>query len=435
MNRQALALSPILLFLALFLGTGFYFQSQGVDFGFYQLPAPVAILPAIVLAVFLSKESLSNTIEQFVRGAGHNDIVTMCLIYLMAGAFSAVASATGGVDAVVALGVNSLPSALLLPGLFVLCAFIATSMGTSMGTLAAMAPIGLGLAQAGDIPLPLVAGVLLSGAMFGDNLSIISDTTIAATRTQGAEMKDKFMANIRLALPAAIITLLIFTFAFDGVADTAQDNVQEASSVFLALPYLAILVLAILGMNVFLVLSLGIVLSIVFGVVFADYQIGAVGKDIYSGFTNMQEIFLLSMLIGGLSELMKAQGGLQYLIKVIVAACNRFSFDHNRTYSLAISGLSVLTNLCVANNTVSIIISGPAAKELAQKAHLSPKKSASLLDIFSCVTQGLLPYGAQTLLLAGAFEISPLAIFPFVLYCMVLGIFSFGSIIFDKSGN
>lgn len=433
MNRQALALSPIFLFLAIFLGSGFYLQSQGVEFAFYQLPAPVAILPAIVLAVLLSKVSLNKTIEQFVGGVGQPDIITMCLIYLMAGAFSAVASATGGVEAVVSLGIDWIPPSLLLPGLFVLSAFIATAMGTSMGTLAAMAPIGLGLAQAGDIPLPLIAGVLLSGAMFGDNLSIISDTTIAATRTQGAAMKDKFVANIKMAAPAAIIALLVFSFGFDvNVSDAQLDNTQAGSS-WLALPYIAILILAVSGVNVFVVLSVGIVLSVLFGATVSDYEIGGLGADLYKGFGNMQEIFLLSLLIGGLSELMRQQGGLDFLVRAIMKVCNGIAKGKQRTYSLAIACLSALTNLCVANNTVAIILSGQAAKKLAQEANIKPKKSASLLDIFSCVVQGLLPYGAQALLLSGALSISPTAIAPYVVYCWVLAVFAVGFVLFSPN--
>ena len=433
MSRQALALSPIFLFLIIFLGSGFYLQSQGVAFAFYQLPAPVAILPAIVLAVLLSKVSLNKTIEQFVNGVGQPDIITMCLIYLLAGAFSAVASATGGVEAVVALGLDWIPASLLLPGLFILAAFIATAMGTSMGTLAAMAPIGLGLAQASDIPLPLIAGVLLSGAMFGDNLSIISDTTIAATRTQGAAMKDKFVANIKIAAPAAVVALLVFSLGFDVSVDSANLAAKAPASSLLALPYIAILVLAVSGVNVFVVLTVGIVLSVLFGSFVGAYEISAIGADVYKGFGNMQEIFLLSLLIGGLSELMRQQGGLAFLVDAITKACNRLSNSKTRTYSLAIASLSALTNVCVANNTVAIILSGQAAKALAQEADISPKQSASLLDIFSCVVQGLLPYGAQALLLSGALSISPTAIAPYVVYCWVLALFAIGFVVFNRA--
>src|SRR5690554_1731250 len=209
---KARALLPLVLFLTLFLGVGIYFHITGVSMAFYQLPSPVAILPAIILAVLLSREALEQRIQTFVEGVGESNIITMCMIYLLAGAFSTVAAATGGVDAMVALGLHVIPASFLLPGLFLIAGVISTAMGTSMGTLAALAPVALGLSQAADIPPALMAGVLVSGAMFGDNLSFISDTTIAATRTQGCSMRDKFRTNLRIAVPAATLTVLALCF-------------------------------------------------------------------------------------------------------------------------------------------------------------------------------------------------------------------------------
>ncbi|WP_088330130.1 Na+/H+ antiporter NhaC family protein [Lacimicrobium sp. SS2-24] len=418
LSRGKYALLPLLIFLALFLGAGFYYQSQDVDYAFYQLPAPVAVLPAILLAVWLSRESLNQTIEGFVRGVGHPNIITMCLIYLMAGAFSSVASITGGVDATVALGLSVIPAQLLLPGLFILGAFVSTAMGTSMGTLAAMAPIGLGMADATGIEPALMAGVLMSGAIFGDNLSIISDTTIAATRTQGCQMREKFVENLRLALPAAIITLVITGF-FTPIIQTLPLTEGNA---WLALPYLLILGLAVAGLNVFAVLTTGIIVSAGMGMWQADYDISGLGQDIYSGFGQMQEIFILSLLIGGLSELMRLQGGLEYLVSRITTLARKLSPDDTASHSFAIALLSSLTNLCVANNTVSIIVSGEAARQLAEHGNIPPQRSASLLDIFSCIVQGLIPYGAQALLLGASFGISPVALIPYVFYCYVLAL-------------
>ncbi len=291
------ALLPLFLFLALFIGAGVYFQSQGVDFAFYQLPSPIAILPAIVLAILLSKQKLNQTMNTFMAGIGHNNIIAMCLIYLLAGAFAAVASATGGVDATVALGLKLIPANLLLPGFFIIAAFIATAMGTSMGTIAAVAPIALGVADQAGIELPLMAGSVMSGALFGDNLSIISDTTIAATRTQGCEMRDKFRENLIFAIPAAIVTLLLFGFLSSGQAELPPQEVDFVK----VLPYLSILVLAVAGLNVFVVLAIGILLAGITGFVTQDYSLLTFGKDIYKGFGNMQEIFILSMLVGGLA--------------------------------------------------------------------------------------------------------------------------------------
>ncbi|PSV46905.1 Na+/H+ antiporter NhaC family protein [Photobacterium indicum] len=421
---SALALLPLGVFLSLFIGVGTYLTMQGVDFAFYQLPAPVAALPAIVIALLLSKEKLNKAIEQFLRGVGHSDIIAMCMIYLLAGAFAAVAKATGGVDATVNLGLSMIPASMILPGIFVISAFIATAMGTSMGTIAAVAPVALGLAQAAGMDVALTAGVVLSGAMFGDNLSIISDTTIASTRSQGCQMKDKFRENIRIALPAAIVAILVFAFSSTVTEVPAASDIEWLK----VLPYITILVLAVSGLNVFVVLGIGILLAGGIGLVSVDdYSLSTYAKDIYAGFGNMQEIFLLSMLIGGISELMRQQGGLAYLTQMISRIIRVFSKDHSQGQNLrasefGIAGLVGLTNVCTANNTVAIIVSGGVARELAEENGVTPRRSASLLDIFSCVVQGVLPYGAQALLLGSVFGLSPLEVVSHSYYCFFLAI-------------
>ncbi|EAS42584.1 Na+/H+ antiporter NhaC family protein [Photobacterium profundum] len=421
---SALALLPLGVFLTLFIGVGTYLTMQGVDFAFYQLPAPVAALPAIVIALLLSKEKLNKAIEQFLRGVGHSDIIAMCMIYLLAGAFAAVAKATGGVDATVNLGLSMIPASMILPGIFVISAFIATAMGTSMGTIAAVAPVALGLAQAAGMDVALTAGVVLSGAMFGDNLSIISDTTIASTRSQGCQMKDKFRENIRIALPAAIVAILVFAFSSTVTEVPAASDIEWLK----VLPYITILVLAVSGLNVFVVLGIGILLAGGIGLVSVDdYSLSTYAKDIYAGFGNMQEIFLLSMLIGGISELMRQQGGLAYLTQMISRIIRVFSKDHSQGQNLrasefGIAGLVGLTNVCTANNTVAIIVSGGVARELAEENGVTPRRSASLLDIFSCVVQGVLPYGAQALLLGSVFGLSPLEVVSHSYYCFFLAI-------------
>ncbi len=423
-GASALALLPLIVFLLLFIGAGVYYSLQGVDYAFYQLPAPIAVLPAIVLAILLSKEKVNGAIAQFLDGVGHRDIIAMCMIYLLAGAFASVAKATGGVDATVNLGLAMLPASLILPGLFIISAFIATAMGTSMGTIAAVAPVALGIAQATSIDTALMAGVVMSGAMFGDNLSIISDTTIAATRSQGCQMRDKFRENVKIALPAAIGALLIFVFN----NEVTQSPVAGGIEWLKVLPYITILVLAVAGLNVFVVLMLGIVLAGGIGLVAEpEYQMAGLVKDIYAGFGNMQEIFLLSMMIGGLAELMRRQGGLNWLTNLISAAINRFSNSHTdeqngRAAELGIAGLVSAANACVANNTVAIIVSGSVARELAERNHVSGRRSASLLDIFSCVVQGILPYGAQALLLGSSFGLSPLQVVSHSYYCFLLAV-------------
>lgn len=425
---SAKALLPLALFLVLFLGTGLYFQNEGVEYAFYQLPSPVAILPAIVLGILLSKQAFEDRINTFVAGVGDNNIITMCVIYLLAGAFSTVAEATGGVDAMVALGLSIIPAAFLLPGLFIIAGVISTAMGTSMGTLAALAPVVLGIGEATDISLPLLAGVLVSGAMFGDNLSIISDTTIAATRTQGCTMRDKFRANLKIAIPAAIVTILwLVTY------DTSEAPLKiPDANLWLSLPYFAIIVLAVMGLNVFAVLGLGIVLAAAFGMFTVDYQWVAFSQDIYKGFESMQEIFLLSLLIGGLSALIRQQGGLAFLAQFVEAAANKVSKHKQRASAIGIAGLTALTNLCVANNTVSILLAGEVSKRLAKIGNLAPRQSASLLDIFACVVQGALPYGAQALLMGASFKISPLSVSIHTGYCFILATVAIAIIIWRR---
>jgi Na+/H+ antiporter NhaC len=426
------ALLPLFLFLGLFIGAGLYFQSQGVDYAFYQLPSVIAILPAIVLAILLSKQQINNAIETFIEGIGHSNIIAMCLIYLLAGAFAAVAKATGGVDATVALGLSFIPSNLLLPGFFVIAAFIATSMGTSMGTIAAVAPVALGVADQAHIDYAIMAGAVMSGALFGDNLSIISDTTIAATRTQGCEMKDKFRENLVFAIPASILTLIAFSFVGQGQADIVAQDIE----ILKVLPYLTILVLAVVGLNVFVVLSLGIVLAGVTGVLSSSYTFIQFGNDIYTGFTNMQEIFILSMLVGGLAALMQQQGGLTFVSKQIERLIKRFSKANgeasSRAAELGMAAIVAATNTCVANNTVSIVVTGDIAKELAEKHGVSPKRAASILDIFACIIQGLIPHGAQALLIASVFTISPLVAVSNAWYCMILAVMAVIIVIFRK---
>ncbi|GMQ46616.1 Na+/H+ antiporter NhaC family protein [Vibrio sp. 10N] len=434
-QASGVALLPLALFLALFIGVGSYLSWQGVEFAFYQLPAPIAALPAVVLAVLLSKEKLNRAIEQFLRGVGHQDIVAMCMIYLLAGAFAAVAKASGGVDATVNLGLSAIPTSMILPGIFLISAFIATAMGTSMGTIAAVAPVALGIAQSAGMSIPLTAGVVLSGAMFGDNLSIISDTTIAATRSQGCHMRDKFKENVKIAIPAALVAMLIF--AFNSSATTLPET--DAIEWLKVMPYLAILVLAVSGLNVFVVLTVGILLAGGVSLLSVDdYSLTTLGQDIYTGFGNMQEIFLLSMLIGGLSELMRQQGGLAFLTKLVSRAIRTFGSTHDKTSSrraseFGIAGLVSMVNLCTANNTVAIIVSGSVAKELADEYQVAPKRSASLLDIYSCVIQGLLPYGAQVLLLGSVFNLSPLDIIANSYYCFALALAAVVAIFLKRS--
>lgn len=430
-KNSPLALLPLGLFLALFIGSGLYYQAAEVEFAFYQISAPVAILPAIVLALMLQKGRLNERIETFISGVGDNTIITMVLIYLLAGAFASVAKAVGGVDATVNFGLSIIPPSMVLPGLFVITAFVATSMGTSMGTIAAIAPIAVGVAEATDLSLLLTIGTVIGGAMFGDNLSIISDTTIAATRTQVCEMRDKFRLNFKIALPAALLTLVWLFIQ----GSSAQVEAPGDYDLVRVLPYLAVLVLALSGLNVMLVLFVGILLAGGVGFFMQDaYTVAQWSKDIYAGYTGMQEILILSLLIGGLGALMKSQGGLVWLSGVI-DKLSRQSDDpkkHRRSGEFGISSAVALTNVCTANNTVAILISGSLAKDIAQRYDVDPRRSASLMDIFSCVVQGMLPYGAQVLLAGSIAGLSPLVIVGNIHYCWALAAVAVLSIIIGK---
>ncbi|QIL89481.1 Na+/H+ antiporter NhaC family protein [Microbulbifer sp. SH-1] len=419
-SPSALALLPLTLFLALFVGAGLWYQWHDVDMAFYKVSATVAILPAIALAVLLARGPLNRAIETFVRGAADNTIVTMVLIYLFAGAFASVAKSIGGVDATVNFGLSVIPPALVLPGLFLITAFIATAMGTSMGTIAAIGPIAVGLADATDLSILLTIGTVVGGAMFGDNLSIISDTTIAATRTQGVTMRDKFRMNLLIALPAALITLAWLWFS----GTTAQMPSPGSYDFARIAPYIVVLVLAVSGVNVLLVLFLGILLA--GGIGFAlepDYTVAQLSQDIYAGYTGMQEILILSLMIGGLGAMMQAGGGIAWLEQMIDRLSRLASRGQpgRKTGELGISAAVAATNVCTANNTVAILLTGQLAKDMAARYGVDPRRSASLLDIYSCTVQGMLPYGAQILLASSLAKISPISLAGSILYCWLLG--------------
>jgi Na+/H+ antiporter NhaC len=412
-----MSLLPFIVFLGLFLGSGIYLTLQGVDFAFYQLPASVAIIPAILLSIIIGKDSINGQVEQFIRGAGHPNIITMCIIYLLAGAFGVIAESTGSVDASVQLGLSLFPDYLLLPGLFLVAAFISTAMGTSMGTIAAIAPIALGFVESANIDANIIAGCLISGAIFGDNLSIISDTTIASTRSQGAKMKDKFKVNFKFAIPAALICLVIFASQDISIDSVAANN----SNILGLLPYLIILLLALLGINVFVVLIVGIISAALFGLLMQDYQLSMWVSDINKGFSKVQDIFILAMLIGGLSELIKRQGGLDTLTHGVKQLAGKlFPNNDKRAAGFGIASLAFTSNFFTANNTVSIIITGDTAKNLATDGDIKAAQSASLLDIYACINQGLIPYGAQALLLGASLNISPVEVVYSAYYPMIL---------------
>lgn len=419
-SPKASALLPLIVFLILFIGTGVYLTFQDVSMAFYQLSATVAIIPAIVIAICQFKGKLNQAIALFLQGVGESNIITMSFIYIMAGAFATVAKSIGGVDATVNFGLSLIPVDFIIPGFFIIAAFIATAMGTSMGTIAAIAPIGLGICAQTEISTPLMLGVIVGGAMFGDNLSMISDTTIAATRTQDCEMKDKFIFNSKIALPTAILTILILYFS-----TTSPSSVEIHDYEFIkVLPYLTILVMAVCGVNVFIVLLTGIIFSGSIGIYsLADYNFLTFSQNIYDGFASMNEIMILSMMLGGLSELIKRNGGIAFVLHAIDKFAKQNRDKHSqKAGEWSIAALVSFADICLANNTVAIILTGGLAKEIKDKSNIDSRRSASILDMASCVFQGLVPYAAQLLLAGSLSKISPIEIAMHNWYCVLLGL-------------
>lgn len=417
------ALLPLLLFLGLFLITGLILLNRGVENPFYQFPMPIAVSIGVVFAFILFEGSIEEKMNTFLTGMGEKNILTMCTIYLLAGAFSSVSQAMGGVDSVVNLGMSLVPIQYLAIGLFLITAFISISTGTSMGTLAAVVPIAIGLADKTGMNIAFVMAIVIGGAMFGDNLSIISDTTIAATATQNIEMKDKFRTNIYIAVPAAVVTIILLFF-FSG-NPTVIEGATYNYSFLKVIPYLFVLIFAVGGMNVFAVLTSGIFLSGAIGFFSGDLTLLAITKEAYAGFTSMQNVFLVSLITGGLAYMILKEGGIQYLVNTIEKRVKG-----RKSGEVGISALVALTDAAIANNTVSIIINGPIAKRISNRFKIDPRRIASLLDIFACVMQGALPYGAQILMVMGLTKgaVGPLDIIPLLWYQMLLALFGILSI-------
>lgn len=411
------SLLPLLLFLAIFV----IFGIQSCEGGQLNLSPTVAILPAILLAFSWEPKAFSKNLDVFMAGVGHNNILLMCFVFLLSGAFSEVMASIGGIKATVNFALHYIPPHLILPGIFVVSSFISLAMGTSMGTIASVTPIAVGVCQTAGVDLTVGIGAVLSGAMFGDNLSIISDTTIAAVQTQGCEMKDKFRMNFFIALPAMIGAVAVL-WAYPQT--NTLDNVLDFEFVKV-LPYLLVLFLSLLGMHVYLILILGIIFGGLIGLVGADYTTIQYTKAIYKGFTTMEEILILSMFIGGLSELIKHQGGISYLIEKILSLSHKFNYDgkpNKKVGELSIAVMSSIADICTANNTVSILMAGEASRDIAKRYGIPATRSASLLDIFSCVFQGILPYSAQVLLAASISNLNPIDLIGKVHYCYFLGL-------------
>jgi len=424
LNSQFVAVFPLLIFVFVFLGFGIYYDD------FYALPSPVAALIGITAAFVLLKGKINQKVDTFLKGCGDGKILTMCIIYLLAGAFATVTAATGSVDSIVNLGLTYISPAYFPVGVFVMASFLSFASGTSVGSIVTLGPIVIALAEKSDSPLGLIGACLLSGAMFGDNLSLISDTTIAATQSLGCQMKDKFRFNSKIAIPAAFTAIILLTAVGLNQESTsaAADSVKDFNLI-LILPYILVIVLSLIGLNVFVVLFAGLAFAGILGFGYGSFDFIGFAKKTYEGFTSMTEIFFLSLLTGGLAALVEKAGGISFLIKNISKIIHS-----KKTALLGIGGLVTVANLCVANNTISIIISGKVAKEINDKYGLKPQQSASVLDIFSCYVQGLIPYGAQILILISlsSFKMDYVELVQYSFYLHILLLFTLISILFGK---
>ena len=420
-KKGLLALSPLILLIALIaLFTGYSAEESHKD---TSLSLTVAFMISSIYAVAISGGMpIRKRIDTYSRGAGANNLMLMLWIYVLAGAFAASAKAMGAVDATVNLALSLLPASMILPGLFLAACFISLSIGTSVGTIVALVPIAAGLAHSVDANLALTVAIIVGGAYFGDNLSFISDTTVVATQTQGCQMSDKFRVNALIVIPAAIIILIIYGILGAGTkVPTHIDAVQYMK----VLPYIVVLVTAIAGMNVIAVLTLGSILCGIIGIIDGGYDIFGWFSAMGNGVIGMGELIIIAMMAGGMLEIIRENGGIDFIISKITAHVNS-----KRGAELSIAALVSMVNICTANNTVAILTVGNISKKIGDKFGVDNRKAASILDTFSCTIQGLIPYGVQMLLAAGLSGLSPLDIIPYLYYPMAIGLAALFAILF-----
>ena len=412
---KASALLPIGVFLVIFLGAGIVFND------FYAMPAIVAFLIALFVA-FLQNRGVGfqDKMRLIAQGVGEENIITMSLIFLCAGGFSGAVTAAGGVDSTVNLGLSLIPAHFVVAGLFVIGCFISVSMGTS--TIAALAPIAAGISEKTGFSMAVCTAAVVCGAMFGDNLSMISDTTIAAVKTQGCEMKDKFKANFLIVLPAAVATVIFFWLVTGDMSFQLKDIGDY--NLLLVVPYLVVLVGALIGINVFVVLIGGIVISLIVGVGTGNILLSEMFTVVGDGVTSMYDITVISIIVACIVSLVRANGGIHYILDLI-----RSRIRGKRGAQAGIALLAFFVDLCTANNTVAIVMSGPIAKEISEEYGVDPKRSASLLDMFTSVGQGLIPYGAQLLSAATLTGLTPFDMLPYLVYPMLMAVCGIGAII------
>lgn len=411
------ALSPLFIFLGVYLITSLIVND------FYKVPITVAFVISSVVAILMTRrEKLSDRIARFSGGASDKNIMLMIWIFILAGAFAQSAKAMGAIDATVNLALHILPDNLLLAGIFIAACFISLAVGTSVGTIVALTPVAVGIAEKTGVELPFMVAIVVGGAFFGDNLSFISDTTIAATKTQGCRMKDKFKVNSMIVVPAAVLVLLFYII--EGVQVQAPAQIARIEWVKV-IPYIVVLGTALAGINVMLVLLLGIGITGLIGLCTSGFDLFGYFGAMGTGITGMGELIVITLLAGGMLEMIRHNGGIAYIIERLTR-----HVSSKRFAELSIAGLVCLANLCTANNTIAIITTGPIARNIAERFHIDRRKSASILDTFSCFIQGIIPYGAQMLIAAELANLSPLAIIRYLYYPVLIGIFGLLAIAF-----
>ena len=417
MKKGLLALSPLAVFILLYLVTSIIARD------FYKVPITVAFMAASAYAVVMSGGvPLRQRIDIYSRGAATGQMMLMFWIFILAGAFAQSAKVMGAIDATVNLALTLLPGNMLLAGLFLAACFISISVGTSVGTIVALTPIAAGVAQQTGASIPLMTAVIVGGSFFGDNLSFISDTTIVATSTQGCKLSDKFRVNSFIVFPAALIILVVYIIMGSEIA--SPQHVAEVAYLKV-IPYLTVLIVAIAGMNVMAVLALGIILTGVIGISDGSFDIYGWMQAMGEGITGMGELIIITMMAGGLLEIIRHNGGIDFIIERLTSHVNS-----KRGAELAVAGLVSLVDLCTANNTVAIITVGGIAKQIADRFGVDSRKCASILDTFSCAVQGLIPYGAQILMAAGLAALNPISLMPYLYYPLAIGLMALMAILF-----
>ena len=413
-----LALTPLFFFIVIYLGVSI------ISGDFYKVPIAVAFLFTAIVSICVSKGTLKHRIKVFSRGGGSENMVLMIWIFILAGAFANSAKQMGSINDMVNLTLSLVPSDTIFAGLFLASAVISLSIGTSVGTIVALMPIAVGIAAAIGAGVPYVAAIVVGGAFFGDNLSFISDTTVCATQSQGCQMSDKFKTNLRIAAPAAMLVLIYYAVVGMGVD---SPGALPGANILKVLPYVVVLVAAMLGVNVLVVLALGILLTGIVGLCYGDYTITIWFKALSEGIMGMGELIIITMLAGGVLEVIRANGGIKFLMDKILRHVHSA-----RTAELSIAALVSVVDICTANNTVAIITVSGIARDISSRFNLDPRRVASILDTFSCIMQGIIPYGAQMLMGAALAGINPVEIIPHLYYPYVLLLFALGAIVLGK---